>query len=326
MQIQQLKEQEFDIGEVGLGCWQFGGDFGEMREETAMSVMATAVENGVGLFDTADVYGAGRSEKLIGRFLKQSLAPITVATKFGRGNDVYPDNYSEDILRQSIDKSLARLGIDTIDLLQLHCIPTEVLRAGEVFDWLRRAKHDGLIRHFGASVETVEEGLICLEQDGLLSLQVIFNIFRQKLVRELLPQAKAQGVGIIVRLPLASGLLTGKFTKQTTFVSTDHRNYNRDGQCFNVGETFAGLPFEYGVELADMIKGLLPNGMSMVQLALRWILDHDAVSVVIPGASSPEQAKENACISDLAPLPTVLHTKLSEFYQQQVHDYIRGPY
>ena len=155
---------------------------------------------------------------------------------------------------------------------------------------------------------------------------MIFNIYRQKLVGELLPQAKAKGVGIIVRLPLASGLLSGKFTKQTSFAATDHRNYNRDGQCFNVGETFAGLPFEYGVELADMTKAFLPDGMSMAQMALRWILDHDAVSVIIPGASSPEQAKANAAISNLAPLPTDLHTKLGEFYQQQVHDHIRGPY
>ena len=326
MQTRQLGEKGFSIGEVGLGCWQFGGDFGDMQEEIAFAIMEAAVENGVSLFDTADVYGAGRSETLIGRFLKQSAAPVTVITKFGRGPDAYPDKYSEEILRKSIDQSLARLGVDTLDLLQLHCIPTHVLREGDVFDWLRRARQDGLIRHFGASVETVEEGLICLEQEGLLSLQVIFNIYRQKLVGEILPQAKAKGVGIIVRLPLASGLLSGKFTKQTTFAATDHRNYNRDGQCFNVGETFAGLPFEYGVELADMTKALLPDGMSMAQMALRWILDHEAVSVIIPGASSPEQAKANAAISNLTPLPADLHTRLGEFYQQQVHDHIRGPY
>ena len=326
MHTRKLGKQKFRVGEVGLGCWQFGGDFGEMKEETALAIMATAVENGVSLFDTADVYGDGRSEKLIGRFLKQSRAPVFVATKFGRASGVYPDNYSEDNLRRSIDQSLARLGVETIDLLQLHCIPTRVLRAGEAFDWLRRARQDGLIRHFGASVETVEEGLICLEQEGLAALQVIFNIFRQKLVGELLPQAQAQGVGIVVRLPLASGLLSGKFTRQTTFASTDHRNYNRDGQCFNVGETFAGLPFENGVELADRLKTFLPDGISRLQLALRWILDHKAVSVVIPGASSPEQAKANASISDLPPLSADLHARLSEFYRKEVHHHIRGPY
>ena len=326
MNTRKLGKQGICIGEVGLGCWQFGGDFGDMQEKTALSIMATAVENGVSFFDSADVYGAGQSEKLIGQFLKRSSAPVTVATKFGRGGGVYPDNYSEGALRQSIEASLKRLGTDALDLLQLHCIPTEVLRTGDVFDWLRRAKREGLIKQFGASVETVEEGLLCLEQEGLLSLQVIFNIFRQKLVDELLPQAKSRGVGIIVRLPLASGLLTGKFTKQTTFASTDHRNYNRDGQCFNVGETFAGLPFEKGVELADRVKKFIPDGVSAAQFALRWILDHDAVSVVIPGASSPEQAAANASASNGVPLPDVLHAKVREFYQKEVRDHIRGPY
>ena len=326
MKTRQLGKDGFHIGEVGLGCWQFGGDFGDMQEETAMSIMAAAVANGVNFFDTANVYGAGRSENLIGRFLKQCSSPVTVATKFGRGDDVYPDNYSEDILRRSVEGSLKRLGANSLDLLQLHCVPPEVLRQGEIFDWLRKLKQEGLIREFGASVETVAEGLLCLEQDELLSLQVIFNIFRQKLASELLPQAKSRGVGIIVRLPLASGLLSGKFTKNTRFAKTDHRNYNRDGRFFNVGETFAGLPFETGVELADRIKAVLPEGMSMVQLALRWILDHDAVSVIIPGASSPEQARTNAAVSEIPPLPAALHQVLSDMYLDSIHSQIRGPY
>ena len=326
MKTRQLGKDGISIGEVGLGCWQFGGDFGHMTEETAISIMTTAVENGVNFFDTANVYGAGLSEELIGRFLNACSSPVTVATKFGRGDEIYPDNYSEDILRKSIEGSLKRLGMDKLDLLQLHCVPTDVLRKGDIFDWLRQLKQEGLIKRFGASVETVEEGLICIEQDELLSLQIIFNIFRQKLISELLPQAKFRGVGIIVRLPLASGLLAGKFTKDTTFAETDHRNYNRDGQYFNVGETFAGLPFSAGIELADMIKVLLPDGMSMVQLALRWILDHDEVSVVIPGASSPEQARLNAAISDIAPLPARLHQALSDMYMNSIHSQIRGPY
>jgi aryl-alcohol dehydrogenase-like predicted oxidoreductase len=326
MKTRELGRQGFSISEVGLGCWQFGGDFGEMQEETAISIMKTAVENGVNFFDTANVYGAGKSEELIGRFLKESGSPVVVATKFGRGDGVYPDNYSETILLQALEASLNRLGTDTIDLLQLHCIPTGVLRQGDVFDWLRRAQQNGLIKHFGASVETVEEGLICLEQDGLLSLQVIFNIFRQKMVNELLPQAKARGVGIIARLPLASGLLSGKFTRETTFVPTDHRNYNRDGASFNVGETFAGLPFAKGIELVEMIKDMLPGGISMAQLALRWILDHDAVSTVIPGASSPAQVKANADSSDLERIPEALHENLRNLYEQQIHTHIRGPY
>ena len=326
MKKRTLGNDGFNIGEVGLGCWQFGGDFGHMKEDTAFSIMTTAVDHGVSFFDTADVYGAGRSEQLIGRFLKKCSTPVVVATKFGRGDDVYPDNYSEDILRRKVEDSLDRLGVESLDLLQLHCVPTEMLRQGEIFDWLRRAKGDGLIQHFGASVETIEEGLLCLEQDGLLSLQVIFNIFRQKIASELLPKAKDKGVGIIVRLPLASGLLSGKFTKETKFATTDHRNYNRDGQHFNVGETFAGLPFETGVDLVDRIKDLLPENMSMAQMALRWILDHEAVSAVIPGASSPEQARENAAISDIVPLAEELHHALSDLYMNRIHDHIRGPY
>lgn len=326
MNIRQLGKDGPGIGEVGLGCWQFGGDFGHMEEDTAISILAMAVEKGVNFFDTADVYGAGRSEELIGRFLKGCSTPITTATKFGRSGEVYPGSYSEDALRSSVEGSLKRLGRDSIDLLQLHCIPTDILRQAEVFDWLRRLKQEGLINHFGASVETVEEGLLCIEQDGLLSLQVIFNIFRQKLVAELLPQAQAKGIGIIARLPLASGLLTGKFSKSTRFAETDHRNYNRDGKFFNVGETFAGLPFEVGVELTDKIKELLPQSMSMPQLALRWILDHEAVSVIIPGASSPEQARGNAAISDLTPLPEELHQALSDLYENSVSKQIRGPY
>ena len=310
-----------------MGCWQIGADWGSLIEEdSAFSILTAAVESGVDFFDTANVYGDGRSETFIGRFIKNCDASIRVATKFGRGPGVYPDNYSEDVLRRSVDASLERLDVDTLDLLQLHCIPTQVLREGKVFDWLRRIKQEGLIRHFGASVETVEEGLICLEQDELLSLQVIFNIFRQKLVRELLPQAEERGVGIIVRLPLASGLLTGKFTNDSIFPETDHRNFNRDGQQFNVGETFAGLAFEKGVELSSRLKTLLPGDLSTAQAALRWILDHKAVSVIIPGASSPEQARSNAATSDLAPLPNELHTALSAFYHESVHAHIRGAY
>jgi len=316
----------FTAGEVGLGCWQFGGDFGEMSEETAFKIMETAVENGVDFFDTADVYGAGISEELIGRFAQQCSTPLTIATKFGRGAEMFPDHYTKDHVRKAIEGSLARLQLDQLDLMQVHCIPTEHLRKGDVFDWLRAFKQEGLIKHFGVSVETVEEGLICLEQEGLLSLQVIFNVFRSKLVGELLPQAKAKGVGILARLPLASGLLAGKYTKETTFAESDHRNYNRDGDFFNVGETFAGLPFEKGVELADKLKLMLPENMSMVQMALRWILDHDAVSVIIPGASRPEQAQSNATISDLPPLPKDLHAKLAKFYEHKVKQHIRGSY
>ena len=326
MKKRLLGKSHIEIGEVGLGCWQFGGDFGPMDEDTALSIMTTAVENGITFFDTADVYGAGRSEELIGRFMNGCDVPITVATKFGRGPKIFPDGYTKDKLKNRVIGSLQRLSVNSLDLLQLHCIPIDILRNGEIFDWLTEIQAEGLITNFGASVESVEEALICLEQENLVSLQVIFNIFRQKLIKDLFPLAKNRGVGIIVRLPVASGLLTGKFTTDTIFVETDHRNYNRDGQHFNVGETFAGLPFNKGVELAAELKRYLPKDMSMSQMALRWILDHEEVSVIIPGASSSNQAKENAGASDLEPLPEELHRQLSEYYNKNVLSHIRGPY
>ncbi len=319
--------QSQPVGEVGLGCWQFGGDFGPMSDSQALTIMAAAVEGGVDFFDTADVYGGGRSESLIGKFLATySGNNIRVVTKYGRDSSVFPDKFTEASMRTAADAARQRLGVEVLDCLQLHCIPMAALRDGAVFDWLRSLKAAGAIREFGASVESVEEGLLCLKQEGIASLQVIFNLFRQKLVTELFPQAQAAGVSIIVRLPLASGLLSGKFTRQTTFTEGDHRNYNRDGQCFNVGETFAGLPFETGVELANEIRQMLPENMTMAQASLRWILDHDAVTTIIPGASSPEQVASNVAVSDMPKLSFELHQRLSEFYQSNVAQHIRGPY
>jgi len=326
MHQRRLGKTGFAIGEVGLGCWQFGGDFGPMTKQTATEIMMATVENGTTFLDTADVYGNGRSETRIGHFLTDTGLDIRIATKFGREADVYPDKYTEQALRQKTEDSLKRLGVDCLDLMQLHCVPMSILKDGAIFDWLRKLKNEGKIRHFGASVESIEEAIVCLEQDDLASLQIIFNIFRPKPIAELLPQAQARNVAIIVRLPLASGLLAGKFAKDTTFVETDHRHYNRDGQYFNVGETFAGLPFAKGVELADAIKAWVPEQMTMAQMAMRWILDHEAVSVVIPGASSPKQAIDNARASDLPPLPAELHQRLSDFYQSNVLEHIRGPY
>jgi len=326
MKQRNLGRSDLRIGEVGLGCWQFGGDFGPMEDHTALEVMTAAVESGIDFFDTADVYGGGRSESLIGQFLRKARKPVVVATKFGRGGGVYPDRYTEAALRQGVEASLKRLGVEALDLIQLHCIPLKVMQDGAVFEWLRKLKAAGKIRTFGASVETVEEAQLCVEVEGITALQIIFNIFRQKPIEAFFPRAIEKGVGVIVRLPVASGLLSGKFTRATQFAESDHRNYNRDGQYFNVGETFAGLPFEKGVELAEGIKPLVPAGMSMAQMALRWILDYEAVSVVIPGASSPAQAKANAQASDLAPLSVDLHQRLADFYRKEVQDHIRGPY
>ncbi|MGH0052195.1 MAG: aldo/keto reductase [Sphaerochaetaceae bacterium] len=315
------------VSEVGLGTWQIGGSWGTVEDTTAMEILRTAVESGITFFDTADVYGDGRSERFIGKFLKQHRDSIFVATKLGRGgNPGWPDNFTPEAMIRHTENSLSRLGVERLDLLQLHCIPQDVLEQGAVFDVLRELKKQGKIADFGASVESVEEGLICLKQEGIASLQVIFNIFRQKLITELFDTAKEQGVSIIARVPLASGLLSGKMKKTTTFDASDHRNFNRDGAAFNVGETFAGLPFETGVALADELLAIKPEGMSLAQMALRWILDYDAVSVVIPGASRPSQVQDNAAISALPPLSTALHQKLEQFYVEKVEQHIRGPY
>jgi aryl-alcohol dehydrogenase-like predicted oxidoreductase len=317
------------VSEIGLGCWQLGGgDWGDVADDQAFAILSAAVDSGVTFLDTADVYGLGRSETLIGKFLKSraGLKPF-IATKLGRFPDPgMPKNFSMNVFRQHTEASLRRLQLDSVDLTQIHCIPTDVMRAGECFDWLRMLKKEGKIRAFGASVESMEEALICLKQEGLASLQIIFNVFRQKPIDMLFDAAQKKGVALIIRLPIASGLLSGKMTKQTHFAPSDHRTYNRDGEAFNVGETFAGLGFERGVEIAEKLTSLVPPGMTMAQMAMRWILDFPAVSVVIPGASRPQQAKENAEISNLPPLSKELHQKLKSFYHEQVAAYVRGPY
>jgi len=316
-----------EVSEIGLGTWQLGGaDWGEVDDNRALDTLRAASEGGVNFFDTADVYGLGRSEEFIGQFLKEASKKIFVATKLGRFPEPgWPANFSLDALRAHTEASLRRLGVEAIDLTQLHCVPKEVLRAGEIFEGLRVLQQEGKIKSFGVSVETNEEALICLDQEKLASLQIIFNIFRQKPL-EFFDTARQKGVALIVRLPLASGLLSGKFTKATKFAEKDHRNYNREGQAFNVGETFAGLPFEKGVELSDALRAMVPEGMTMAQMALRWILDFDAVSVIIPGASSPAQARANVTASALPPLGEDLHAQLREFYETQVAQHIRGSY
>ncbi|MBS1792111.1 MAG: aldo/keto reductase [Acidobacteria bacterium] len=326
MHYRKFNHTDFACSEVGLGCWQLGGsDWGDVSDKQAFAILAKAIECGVNFFDTADVYGDGRSEMLIGEFLRSSKADVFVATKLGR-RQIYPDNYTETTIRAATEESLRRLQMDALDLTQLHCIPTEVMRQGEVFDWLRRLKAAGKIKSFGASVESVEEALICLKQEGLSSIQIIFNIFRQKPIAGLFEAAKAKSVALIVRLPLASGLLGGKLTKQANFPDNDHRRYNRDGQFFNVGETFAGLPFELGVDLANELRQFVPEEMTMAEWAMRWILDFDAVTVVIPGATKLQQVTDNASASELPPLGEELHRQLQTFYLKKVAQHLRGPY
>jgi aryl-alcohol dehydrogenase-like predicted oxidoreductase len=315
------------VSEVGLGCWQLGGtDWGNVDDAEAMEILNAAADAGVTFFDTADVYGNGRSEQLIGRFLRERPNTFFVATKLGRTSALYPDQYTERGVREATEASLRRLDLDALDLTQLHCVPESALRRGEIFDWLRTLKSEGKIHGFGASVESMEEAEICLREEGLESLQIIFNIFRQKPAATIFEAALRKRVALIVRLPLASGLLSGKMRVDTKFPANDHRNYNRDGQQFNVGETFAGLPYEKGVELAATLNAHVPEGFTMAQMAQRWILDHEAVTVIIPGASRPQQARANAAVSNLPALPTETHEALRGFYHKEVARHIRGPY
>ncbi len=327
-----MKQRKFGSGsvsEVGLGCWQIGGDqWGDVAESDALGVLRASAEAGVTFLDTADVYGAGRSEELIGRFLKDySRDRFFVASKFGRfPRPGWPGNFDPQTIREHTENSLTRLGIDRLDLTQLHCLPMEQLKRAEVWDTVYALQQEGKIARFGASVESVAEADECLNQPGCESLQIIFNIFRQTPETSgLLDRCQKQGVAVIVRLPLASGLLAGKYTPATTFAPEDHRTNNRNGEKFNVGETFAGLGFETGLAMVEKLKPLVPEGFTLPQLALRWCLDHDAVTTIIPGARNPAQAKANAAASDLPPLPADTLQALREFFEKDVKPAVRGP-
>lgn len=323
------KFRDVDVSEIGLGTWQLGSaDWGVVKEEDAFEILQSFVEGGGNFIDTADVYGMGISEKTIGRFLKRTDKEVFVATKLGRRGDGecgWPQNFAYDNMRRHVESSLDNLGVSTLFLEQLHCIPTEELRSGQVFQHLRKLQQEGLLQHWGVSVETSEEALLCLEQEGLASLQIIFNLFRQHVAEEVFVKAKEKGVALIVRVPLASGLLTGKFTEQTTFAPADHRNFNANGEAFNAGETFSGIDFREGVNLAKEIQSHFPEG-PMAQWALRWILDHQEVTTVIPGASNVAQVKSNLAASDLHPLSADVHQQLKGLYNNKIKPQIRGHY
>ena len=326
MKHRNFGKEQTEVSEVGLGCWQIGAGWGTVKETTAKEILNTALDQGITFYDTADVYGDGRSEKLVGEFFKKQRDKVFTASKVGRTPDLYPDGYTKEKVKYRLQQSLKRLQIEPLDLIQTHCIPRKLMEDGEIFEWLSDFKKEGLIRNFGASVETMEEAKICMQHPELYSLQIIFNIFRQNPTEEVLGLAREKQVGIIARVPLASGLLSGKFTKESTFPLNDHRNFNKSGKYFNIGETFAGIPFDKGVELANKVKSHVPEGFSMSQMALRWILDHDAISVVIPGASKPEHVRLNASASELKPLDEGVHQKLKGIYKNEVESAIQGHY
>jgi aryl-alcohol dehydrogenase-like predicted oxidoreductase len=311
-----------DVGVVGLGTWQLGGDWGEVSEDDAADVLETALDAGVDLLDTADVYGDGRSEERIRRALATRSDRPFVATKAGRRADPFEAaQYTQANLRAWIDRSRRNLGVDTLDLVQLHCPPPAVYSDQRVYDALDSFVEDGAIAAYGVSVETVAEGLTALEHPGVATIQVILNVFRRKPLEELVPTAQARGVGILARVPLASGLLTGKYDESTTFPADDHRNFNRGGEAFDVGETFAGVPFEAGVAAARevaAIAGDTPTGA----FALRWVIDQPGVTAVIPGARNVEQVRGNVAAAALPPLSPSQLSDLERLYDERIRAHV----
>jgi aryl-alcohol dehydrogenase-like predicted oxidoreductase len=311
------------VGVVGLGAWQLGADWGEVSEADAHATLQAAVDGGVTFIDTADVYGDGRSEQIVGSFVKDKPA-LTVATKMGRRMAQEVANYSLDNFRAWNDRSRANLGVDTLDLVQLHCPPTPVFSSDAVYDALDLMVSEKRIAAYGVSVEKVSEALAAIARPNVASVQIILNAFRLKPLEQVLPAALSAGVGIIARVPLASGLLSGRYDSNTQFATDDHRNYNRHGEAFDVGETFSGVDFETGLEAVRRLKPLVPAGATMAQFALRWIIDQPGVTVVIPGARNPSQAEANAAAADLAPLPgstlDAVKTIYDELIRPQVHD------
>lgn len=327
MKYRQLGDTELSVSEVSFGTWGIGGDWGQSSDAEAIKGLELAMDRGVNFFDTADVYGGGHAEKLLAKATKGKEDTIHIATKFCRAGDIHDlRTYSEETVRRYCENSLKRLERERIDLYQIHCPPLEVLKDGRVFEALDKLQAEGKIRHYGVSVETVEEGLFCLGVPGVKALQFIFNLFRQKPLQELFPKAKASGTGILVRLPLASGLLTGKFNEKSTFSENDHRNFNANGEAFNVGETFAGLPFEKGVELARELSWIAEGRESMARASMRWILDCQDITCVIPGFKNTRQVEDNLGAIEVPSFTPEEMKRLKQFYEEKVAEHIRGAY
>lgn len=324
MREHKFGRTEFTVSDIGFGAWQIGGSWGEVSEADGRAALHAALDAGMTFIDTADVYGDGRSEKIIAEVLKArgGKRPM-VASKAGRRlNPHVADGYTKANIEAFIDRSLKNLEIDSLDLVQLHCPPTDVYYRPEMFEGLEEIRKAGKITHYGVSVEKVEEALKAIEYPGVVSVQIIFNMFRQRPATLFFQEAKRRNVAVIARVPLASGLLSGKITAATQFAAEDHRNFNRNGEAFDVGETFAGVPFETGLAAVEEVRKLVPEGASMAQFALRWILMHEAVTVVIPGARNGEQAKANAAASDLAALSADVMAASREVYERLIAPHV----
>jgi aryl-alcohol dehydrogenase-like predicted oxidoreductase len=328
MEERVLGRTERPVSIIGLGTWQLGADWGEVNETAALDVLSAAVASGVTFLDTSDVYGDGRSERLIGRFLADNpQPPIMVATKMGRRVDQVPENFTLQNFRAWTDRSRRNLGTDQLDLVQLHCPPTAVYSQDQLYDALDTLVADGVIANYGVSVETCDEALTAISRRGTATVQIILNAFRLKPLEAVLPSAITNGVGIVARVPLASGLLSGAYTTSTTFAENDHRNFNRSGQAFDVGETFSGVDYETGVraakEFADLVAQL-PFAATPAQAALAWVAQQPGVTTVIPGARSPAQARANAAAAELPPLGQEFMDGVRALYDRElraeIHD------
>ena len=324
METRTLGRTGRQVSVIGQGCWQLGADWGDVSEDDAVGVLHAAIDEGVTFLDTADVYGDGRSEQLVGRVLAERTGTdLFVATKMGRRADPFePAAFTEAAFRGWLDRSRRNLGVDTIDLVQLHCPPTPVYADDRVFDALDRLVDDGVVAAYGVSVETVDEALAAIARPHVASVQIILNVFRRKPLEQVLPAAADAGVGIVARVPLASGLLSGRYDEHTTFAADDHRSFNREGAAFDVGETFSGVPFDVGVRAAQQVAESTPPGATTAQLALRWVVDQPGVTTVIPGARSAEQARGNAEAAGLAPLDGEVLDALRDVYDREVREHV----
>jgi aryl-alcohol dehydrogenase-like predicted oxidoreductase len=326
MEYRELGRTGWRVSAVGFGAWAIGSTWGSVDDKESLAALHRAIDLGVNFFDTADVYGDGRSERLLGQLRRERQEPFYITTKAGRRLEPHTsEGYNRSNLTSFIERSLKNLGADTLDLLQLHCPPTEVYYRPEVFGILDDLVKAGKIRYYGVSVEKVEEALKAIEYPGVQSVQIIFNIFRQRPADLFFGEARRRQVGILARLPLSSGMLTGKFSRDSSFAADDHRNFNRQGAAFDRGETFSGLDYNLSLQVVDILRPLVPAGQTMAQLALRWILMFPAVTCVIPGAKRAEQVAENIKTVSLPPISSGNMTKINEIYKRlirpQVHHY-----
>lgn len=323
MKYRPLGRTGFSVSEVSLGAWQIGGSWGTVSEGDAIGVLHQSIDSGVNFFDTADVYGDGRSERLIAQVIKERREPITVATKAGRRlNPHHAAGYNRENLTAFVERSLRNLSRETLDLVQLHCPPTDVYYRPEVFAVLDDLKRAGKILHYGVSVERVEEAIKAIEYPGVETVQIIFNAFRQRPREVFFPLAAARRVGILARLPLSSGLLSGKINRQTQFAADDHRSFNRHGEQFDRGETFSGIDFDVALDAVEELRKVVSPGTAMAHFALRWILDHPAVTCVIPGARNAAQALDNALASALPALTVEQMAAVDRIYDSRIRELV----